>query len=814
MHIGDYKGSIVMNNRLLVKKILCALSMGVIINFSVVDTAFANEKNENKEIQYTSDVNGQEEQLKQIEQLSKDIANINMRLNQLTESLNKYNESLKKNNENTNIVDNEKKLSLEDIEEFNNNRKLDKKSKIVQEDENDWQKDFNKENELVLIKSEEENEKYLNNDEKITQDIVQDEYDVINDFEVTNKEYKINYNFSGKNNLKSTTEIKDNDENKKDNKLEKEDIDNKEKSKYKNSNSIKKSNDTKVNDTEQDEHNVINDFETINREYKVNYNFNDKGNLKSTAEVEDDDESKINNKLDRENIDREKENNSIENLSEKKINNIQQDEVNDIVEDFELNNNIIDRSIIKNGVNGNKYVLNKTNKNLDTERISIDDINHVNIKNSTIDNKNRKNKKVSIENNYMVNMENDNFIDLDNMNMLDRFNSKAPLWTYEYFEKLSTEGLLYPDKDFNLKSLTRREAAILTARSYNLYKIKQRREEYETNTIKQQDKFISNDIDTLMREFYPEIETLGYDIISEIIDTNINYTTKWDWVFGGEIRYNYAQNTGALKYDWSDSRIRSRLYGQKNLSKEWSFFIELESDKSFLNNKYTRNRKGNIDLSRLYLETNQEWWGVPFNFKIGKTSDYLAEGNILDAEIKGLKTYFSKDNINYKIGCGKVDGSEDLIYLELINKNKDYDYLAGIYKWDNYGNSDIIKAFGMNYYTGNYTFGGMYLTSDLKDGSGADDGYVLSARYGRNISWVPHTFEFNVKYYNMAGNTYISHTMSGLGGYMNGFSGWGTMVYYTLFENVMLGIEYYNLKDKTTNEKGDTIWTQLSWFFD
>ena len=352
-----------MNNRLLVKKILCALSMGVIINFSVVDTAFANEKNENKEIQYTSDVNGQEEQLKQIEQLSKDIANINMRLNQLTESLNKYNESLKKNNENTNIVDNEKKLSLEDIEEFNNNRKLDKKSKIVQEDEDDWQKDFNKENELVLIKNKEENEKYLNNDEKITQDIVQDEYDVINDFEVTNKEYKINYNFSGKNNLKSTTEIKDNDENKKDNKLEKKKIDNKEKSKYENS-SIKNLDDTKVNDTEQDEHSVINGFETINREYKVNYNFNDKGNLKTVADIEDSDESKINNKLDRENINSKEENKSIENLNGKKINNIQQDEANDIVEDFELNNNIVDRSTIKNGVNGNKYVLNKTNKNL------------------------------------------------------------------------------------------------------------------------------------------------------------------------------------------------------------------------------------------------------------------------------------------------------------------------------------------------------------------------------------------------------------------------------------------------------------------
>lgn len=733
-----------MNNRLLVKNVLCALSIGVIINFSLVNTAFANEKNENKEIQYTSDENGQEEQLKQIEQLSKDIANINIRLNQLTESLNKYNETLKKNNENTNIVDNERKLSLEDIEEFNDNRKLDKKSKIVQEDEGNWQKDFNKENDLVLVKSKNEvnDENYLNDEKKITQDIVQDEYDVINDFEVANNEYK------------------------------------------------------------------------------VNYNFNDKSNLKSTAEIENNEGSKINNKLDRDNIDNKEENkyeniNSIENLNGKKINNIQQDEANDIVEDFELNNNIVDRSTIKNGVNGNKYVLNKTNKNLDTERISIDDINHLDIKNSTIDNKNRKNKKISIENNYMVNMENDNFIDLDNMNMLDRFNSKAPLWTYEHFEKLSIEGLLYPDEDFNLKSLTRREAAILTARSYNLYKIKQRREQYETNTIKQQDKFISNDIDTLMREFYPEVKALGYDIVSEVTNTNVQYKQDYAWKIGGEIRYDYVKNTGSSKYEWNDSRLRVRLYGEKALSEDWILHTMLESDKSFIDDSiYTQERDGDIDLSRLYLETNQEWWGVLFNFEIGKTYAYLGDGNILDSDFKGIKVSAeATQNTNYLLGYGKVNDTEDMLYAEILNRNKDYDYLAGIYKWDNYGNPDIIKAFGMNYYTGNYTFGGMYLTSDLKDGSGADDGYVLSARYGRNISWIPHTFEFDVKYYNMAGNTYINHTMSGLGSYMDGFSGWGTMAYYTLAENLVLGLEYYDLEDKTTNEKGKTIWASLTYGF-
>ena len=459
--------------------------------------------------------------------------------------------------------------------------------------------------------------------------------------------------------------------------------------------------------------------------------------------------------------------------------------------------------------------MNKTNKNLDTERISIDDINHVNIKNSTIDNKNRKNKKVSIENNYMVNMENDNFIDLDNMNMLDRFNSKAPLWTYEHFEKLSIEGLLYPDKDFNLKALTRREAAILTARSYNLYKIKQRREQYETNTIKQQDRFISNDIDTLMREFYPEVKALGYDIVSEVTNTNVQYKQDYAWKIGGEIRYDYVKNTGSPKYEWDDSRLRVRLYGEKALSEDWILHTMLESDKSFIDDSiYTQERDGDIDLSRLYLETNQEWWGVPFNFEIGKTYAYLGDGNVLDSDFKGIKVSAeATQNTNYLLGYGKVNDTEDMLYAEILNRNKDYDYLAGIYKWDNYGNPDIIKAFGMNYYTGNYTFGGMYLTSDLKDGSGADDGYVLSARYGRNISWIPHTFEFDVKYYNMAGNTYINHTMSGLGGYMDGFSGWGTMAYYTLAENLVLGLEYYDLEDKTTNEKGKTIWASLTYGF-
>lgn len=776
LHIGDYKGSIAMNNKLLVKNILCALSIGVIINFNTIDTAFANEKNGN-EIQQVDKVNTQQEQLEQIQQLSKDIADINIRLNQLTESLNKYNENLKQDNENINIVDNKEEFSSKDIEEFNNNRKLDKKSRIVQEDESDWQKDFNKNNVSDVSNSTKEiDEKTLSNDNEIIENMEQDEFDdVVNDFGERNKNYEINYEFNNNNEI----EVDDNYN---------------EISKMKDGYNGKNINNENIDEYEESDNKIVkNEVEKKgDNEYSNTIDTIDVNEEKYITDYEDD----INDKKDV----------------------IELDNVHD---DFRTKNYMLnldknDENIKDTNTKGEKNYINNDKRNISDTSFNINKVENINTKDiSNINNKRNKERKISIENNYMVNMDSDNFVNLDSMNMLDRFNTNAPLWTYEYFERLSTKGLLYPDKNFNLSALNRREAAILTARSYNLNKIKQRRQQYETNTIKQKDEFVSKYIDMLMREFYPEVKALGYDIVSEVTNTNIQYKQDYEWKIGGEIRYDYAKNSGSPKYEWNDSRLRIRLYGEKALSEDWILHTMLESDKSFIDDSiYTQERDGDIELNRLYLETNQEWWGIPFNFEIGKTYAYLGDGNILDSDFKGVRVSAeATQDTNYSLGYGKVNDTEDMLYAEILNRNKDYDYLAGIYKWDNYGNSDIIKAFGMNYYTGNYTFGGMYLTSDLKDGSGADDGYVLSARYGRNISWIPHTFEFDIKYYNMAGHTYINPTMSGLGGYMDGFSGWGTMAYYTLAENLVLGLEYYDLEDKTTSEKGKTVWASLIYGF-
>lgn len=48
---------------------------------------------------------------------------------------------------------------------------------------------------------------------------------------------------------------------------------------------------------------------------------------------------------------------------------------------------------------------------------------------------------------------------------------------------------------------------------------------------------------------------------------------------------------------------------------------------------------------------------------------------------------------------------------------------------------------------------------------------------------------------------------------MDGFSGWGAMFYYTLRENLLFSLQYFDLTNKTTDEDGRTLWTELTWGF-
>ena len=61
--------------------------------------------------------------------------------------------------------------------------------------------------------------------------------------------------------------------------------------------------------------------------------------------------------------------------------------------------------------------------------------------------------------------------------------------------------------------------------------------------------------------------------------------------------------------------------------------------------------------------------------------------------------------------------------------------------------------------------------------------------------------------------TYVTHTMNGLAGRLDGFKGFGLFFYYTLNPNVVAGLEYYRLRNLLSDETGSTLWGQVSYYF-
>ena len=412
-------------------------------------------------------------------------------------------------------------------------------------------------------------------------------------------------------------------------------------------------------------------------------------------------------------------------------------------------------------------------------------------------------------------------VSLDTLHMVDRFNQPAPKWTYTVFNMLDKDGLLLPDKDMNMNSLSRREGAILTARAYNIY--------YRHHALQSaaQDaeagKFSPSAlpcITQLMDEFAPEVEALGYNSLPQLMDTKVKIAHDKELQIHGEIRYSYANNEGSPKYTWVDNRLRARIYLDKKIQDHWTAHAMAEYDKSHISNTTSASRPvrsshdGKARFSRFYVEGSYTWWDIPFTIEAGKTYAYLADGNVLDSDFRGVKVTAKPDvNTSLTAGVGKVNDTENMQFLEAWQRQKRWDYMLGWYHWNNYDDPATITAVGSNYNIGNYRLGGMYLHSDKKDGSGATDGYVASIRFGQNFPWITHTYEVDFNYYNMAGHTYINHTMNGLGNYMDGFTGWGAMFYYTLYENLLFSLQYYDLKDKTTSEKSRTLWADLTWGF-
>ncbi|CUH97625.1 putative secreted protein [Propionispora sp. 2/2-37] len=273
----------------------------------------------------------------------------------------------------------------------------------------------------------------------------------------------------------------------------------------------------------------------------------------------------------------------------------------------------------------------------------------------------------------------------------------------------------------------------------------------------------------------------------------------------GEIRYHYAFNSGAGRWDANSSGIRARLGFDTQINEQWRANAMLEGQKSLVdyNNKAELSRfnvTGKLGSSTL---------------QAGSFGYLMAEGNIYDSGFKGVRAVF-EGPVKYTVSYGKNDDTKDTAIATARYDDFDYNLEAGIYHYrmDN-GSLDenTIWTLGGNYNFSNFSIGAMVLGSSLKDGGGHNTGYVMGLHYGDLKTWRPGTYDLFTKYYNQPQGTYIAHGMNGAGTQMQGFKGYGLGMHYTLAENFVGGLEYYNLTDKMLGRQGDTWWSQVSYYF-
>lgn len=373
--------------------------------------------------------------------------------------------------------------------------------------------------------------------------------------------------------------------------------------------------------------------------------------------------------------------------------------------------------------------------------------------------------------------------------------SDVPDWSVVSLVKLSDYGFLAPDDVREIQSTPERDLiAKLILRAYHK----------NVNTYNQNYYDAKFEIDKLMYEYDNELRNLGYGAGAYSHYAKIPFDNSLK--IGGELRYNYTDNSGDKPYDFFDSRLRLRLYAEQPLNKDWTVHAMLESEKSWFLDRYD----GKVSLERIYVSGKYK----DLYIKGGRFSELYADGNVYDGEITGVSVA-GGNLVKVKADVGELRENEKGAAVVATYSEPDYDAAAGVYSFDNvkgYGYNTIVSL-GGKYYWKDLGLSAIYLKSSKSDIGGASDAYVLGLGYGRNRSWVPGTFEIFAKYYDQAATTYMGHTMVGLADSMNGFKGYGAGMYYTVAENLVYGLEYYNLKDKYTGLRGRTLWNHVSYYF-
>ena len=202
-------------------------------------------------------------------------------------------------------------------------------------------------------------------------------------------------------------------------------------------------------------------------------------------------------------------------------------------------------------------------------------------------------------------------------------------WAYDSVAKLAQAGVVdgYDDGAFNgEKLMTRYEMAQIVAKAMAK----------------------GASVDKLAAEFADELDTLGVRVA--------NLEKKADAVkISGEVRAHYASSDAGD----DESVLRTRLWVTGQINDDWSYTGMLENEQDILNDT----AEEDISFARAYVEGKLGGMDV----LAGRWNEVTSSGNILDADVDGIKVSYGEDIKVYAAAMKAVEDitkeSSDRLYV-------------------------------------------------------------------------------------------------------------------------------------------------------
>ena len=385
-------------------------------------------------------------------------------------------------------------------------------------------------------------------------------------------------------------------------------------------------------------------------------------------------------------------------------------------------------------------------------------------------------------------------------------------WAYDSISKLAAAGVIegYGDDTFRGDRLmTRYEMAQIVAKA--LAK--------------------GANVDKLAAEFADELDALGVRVAAlEKKSDNVKVT--------GQMRYHYAHHSGDIT--GHDNKLRSRIWFTGKVNDNWNYVGMLQNNQDFTNNA----EDGTTDFQRAYLEGRLGGTKVT----AGRHDFTIVDANLYDDRMDGIKVEYgskvkvmgfygkptnqywsdfevfgAKKNVKYDRFWGLHANADigkfnlDAGYTEFMDGKE---YNAKWEKQTSFDKTGELEDNGIWHVGGTYNFGEaslglIYMKSNadfIYNGKTTDDdafivtGTIKGAQADKVGSW-----GLVGKYYDQGAGTFVAHGMDGnaLAFLGEGYKGWMAGGFVTVAQNMVAGVEYFDLKGKESNDKARTLWTQL-----